>query len=190
MSIKPKRFGLKYDPPTLLLEYETAQKKKRRRSMPVKGLAPSSTASKIVDDLVKKNPQHLGARVVSSKQLTRLIQKLLDRQKKPTAAPLASMPASKPSLSSLPKASVSAKDLLPDFGDKDLNKLGDAELKAAKSQMDTAFEATRLKPGDPGYQYDKRIEFKPAAEASDWDDGDDDIEEEVDDEVDWDELLK
>ena len=38
-----------------------------------------------------------------------------------------------------------------------LNKLGDVELKAAKAKMDVAFNANQKKPGDAGYQYDKRV---------------------------------
>jgi hypothetical protein len=43
----------------------------------------------------------------------------------------------------------------------DLNKLSDGELKTAKKQMDTLFDANRLKPGDPGYVYDKRVRIPP-----------------------------
>lgn len=35
----------------------------------------------------------------------------------------------------------------------------------------------QLRPGDPGYVYDKQVEFTPAAEANDWDDSGDEDEE-------------
>ena len=43
------------------------------------------------------------------------------------------------------------------------------ELAAHKAAMEEGFEKHRLKPGDPGYQHDKRVEFE-ATEANDWDD--------------------
>lgn len=35
--------------------------------------------------------------------------------------------------------------------------------------MSVRFEANRLKPGDPGFQYDVAKDFSPAVEASGWD---------------------
>jgi centrosomal protein CEP19 len=52
----------------------------------------------------------------------------------------------------------------------DLQRVGPAALQAAKAKMETVFEAKRVKPGDPGYVWDKRVEFTPSEEASDWDD--------------------
>lgn len=39
----------------------------------------------------------------------------------------------------------------------DLNSVSEDVLRKAKSQMNAAFENNRLKPGDPGYVYDKRV---------------------------------
>lgn len=39
----------------------------------------------------------------------------------------------------------------------DLNNLDDQELKKVKSKMDVLFQQNQKKPGDPGYQYDKRV---------------------------------
>lgn len=48
----------------------------------------------------------------------------------------------------------------------------------------TAFLANQLKPGDPGFKYDVRKEFKPDPEVSnEWDDDDDllELDESLDD---------
>ena len=58
----------------------------------------------------------------------------------------------------------------------DLNKLSDAELKAHKAAMEVNFQKNNVKKGDPGFQYDKRVDFKyNAANAADdsWDESDD-----------------
>ncbi|KAH9111017.1 hypothetical protein AeMF1_014378 [Aphanomyces euteiches] len=80
---------------------------------------------------------------VSSAQLTRVVQKLLAKAK-----PLANLPTA------------------------DYNSVSESQLRLVKDKMDTVFNAHVVKPGKPGYEYDKQIEFKPT-EASDWDDDDD-----------------
>ena len=40
--------------------------------------------------------------------------------------------------------------------------------------MDVHFEDKQLKPGDPGYVYDRQVEFGEAEEPSGWDDSDED----------------
>ena len=53
-----------------------------------------------------------------------------------------------------------------DYSNTDLNKCGDYELKRHKLNMDKGFAKTQLKPGDQGFEYDKRVEFKqPAKDA-------------------------
>lgn len=63
----------------------------------------------------------------------------------------------------------------------DLNKLPDAELKAHKAAMEVGFSANAVKKGDPGFKYDKRVNFKYNAEQAaenSWDDSEDEEEEE------------
>ncbi|KAJ3416072.1 hypothetical protein HDV05_003431 [Chytridiales sp. JEL 0842] len=50
----------------------------------------------------------------------------------------------------------------------DLNKLTDQELEKVKKIMDVEFEKKRLKPGDPGFQYEVNKTFE-AEEENDWD---------------------
>jgi len=62
---------------------------------------------------------------------------------------------------------LDAESFLASFGD--LNRVGDASLRAAKAKMDVVFDANRLKPGDEGYVYDLRVDFQPPTETSEWD---------------------
>jgi hypothetical protein len=43
-----------------------------------------------------------------------------------------------------------------------LNKLDNKTLAKHKAAMEKGFSANQLKPGDAGYEYDKRIDFKKA----------------------------
>lgn len=52
----------------------------------------------------------------------------------------------------------------------DLNKVTEVELALAKKRMEQDFNKNRLKPGDPGFEYDKQVDFGPATEDNDWDD--------------------
>jgi hypothetical protein len=67
-----------------------------------------------------------------------------------------------------------------DMKNKNLNKLDNEELAAYKRAMDKDFGSKQLKPGDPGFVYDKVVEFQkssaPLADDS-WGE-DDEVEEE------------
>ena len=54
--------------------------------------------------------------------------------------------------------------------------MGDEELKAHKAAMEVNFQKNNIKKGDPGFQYDKRVNFKynaDEAEDNSWDESDD-----------------
>lgn len=57
-----------------------------------------------------------------------------------------------------------------------MNKLTNEEIAAHKKKMDEKFNKNQLKPGDPGFVYDKRIEFTKKVENDEeeensWDEG-------------------
>jgi len=54
----------------------------------------------------------------------------------------------------------------------DLNGLSDAELDAVKQKMDVKFSSNQIKPGEEGFEYDKRENFDPI-ETCKWDESDD-----------------
>jgi hypothetical protein len=67
-----------------------------------------------------------------------------------------------------------------DYKNTNLNKLSDYELKMHKMKMDEDFSKKQLKPGDPGFEYDKRVKFDYAddeLEDNSWDEADNDDEE-------------
>ena len=52
-----------------------------------------------------------------------------------------------------------------------LNKLGDFELNKVKQDMDVDFNKNKLKPGDEGFEYDKRVDFDEIEKVDgSWDD--------------------
>ena len=69
-----------------------------------------------------------------------------------------------------------------DYGD--LQRVSEVELRRAKEDMNKGFEQNALRPGDPGYEYNKEVDFGSAVEESGWDDeeSDEDYEEDYEDE--------
>jgi len=61
----------------------------------------------------------------------------------------------------------------------DLNKADETVVAKAKELMDEDFHQKALRPGDEGFEYDKRIEFEVVQGAGDWDDESGSEEEEL-----------
>lgn len=62
--------------------------------------------------------------------------------------------------------------------DEDMNVLSPAQLAQRKAMMDEAFQKNLVKPGDPGYVYDKVVTFSESAkDSNEWDDEEEDNKE-------------
>ena len=71
-----------------------------------------------------------------------------------------------------------------DYKNKDLNKCGDYELKRHKLNMDKQYNKNILRPGDKGFEYDKRADFKRDASElveDSWDEDNDNFNDNDDD---------
>ncbi len=62
----------------------------------------------------------------------------------------------------------------------DLNRADEEVVQKAKELMDEDFEQRVLRPGDPGFVYDKRVDFEIVEGPGDWDDASDADEPSVD----------
>lgn len=147
----PKKCGIRYDPPTLVLEYVVlATGKLHRRCMPLRHLTgnslPETEARKF-----KSNPKH-GKYLdkISQDKLARIIGKCVKYLKGSEA-----ISGKKPV-----RLNLDDDDLMGgDTGTLDLNKLNDSELQFEKSKMNKDFLVKQIKPGDPDYEYDKEVDF-------------------------------
>lgn len=78
-EILPTRFGLKFDPPTIILEYESvASKKLYLHIMPVNELEPSHDPQDWLEILKKEHSGYLNSKLIEESQLLGLIQRLQD----------------------------------------------------------------------------------------------------------------
>jgi centrosomal protein CEP19 len=76
-EISPKRFGLKYDPPTIILEYRVPAKNKLYlHIMPMPELESSHDPYDWLDILRKEHKPFLDPKLIEEKQILNLIEKL------------------------------------------------------------------------------------------------------------------
>lgn len=145
----PKRFGLKYNPPTIVLEYLVPSTGKLyHHKMRLRNLQPMDNVREWIQILRKKHSMYLPPAKVSDEQITDLINHLQSRIEQNNSG-------------STKRPSLEQEDM-------DLNKLTPEEVMVYKQEMDKVFRENAKRPGDPGYLYDVRKEFK-IVEDSGWD---------------------
>ena len=83
-NVEPIRFALKVTPPTIILEFRDKNKGEKLylRQFTIKKLKGDSNVDKVTKNLQKKCKNFLAAHLVETKQLRRLVQKLVDHQLK------------------------------------------------------------------------------------------------------------
>lgn len=140
----PKKFGIRFTPPALILVYEDKNKnnKLRKYVMPIRNFRTSSSVNFVAQNLKSRHEKMLDP--VSTIQIEKML-RILQEHLKGTDTEEAIEVANK-------EFNVSP--------DEDLNKLGDDEIKRKKQIMDETFNKNRIKPGDPDFVYDKRIDFE------------------------------
>ncbi|XP_041066493.1 centrosomal protein of 19 kDa [Carcharodon carcharias] len=163
MAYVPRKCGVKFKPPAIVLIYEDENTKKiRRRLIPVRNFSKFSDCSQAAEQM-KNNPRHqVYLNRVSQQQLQKLHQLLRD------------------SLNGL-SLDQSLETILRENSinpEEDLNKLDDNELAKKKKIMDELFEKNRRKPNDPEFVYDLEVDFPQEGqiESCGWDEEDQDGE--------------
>lgn len=165
----PKKCGIRYEPPTLILEYVVvATGKVHRRSMPLRDLAPSSDPTTQARKL-KNSPKHgKYLEKVTQDRLVRVLGKCV-KYLKGASAITAGAGRARPV-----RLDLSGDDLLGTPADMDMNKLPDSELAHEKSKMSRDFADKQIKPGDAGYEYEKEVDFGEGnLGAVEWDEDED-----------------
>ncbi|KAG8466089.1 hypothetical protein KFE25_005659 [Diacronema lutheri] len=179
VGLTPRKFGLTFSPPSLTVTYTANERKTRRRNIPVRNLSAKSDATAVAAQLATAHADLLSR--VQPAQLESLVRRLVEAVAKRDAASAAwSASCEASSASAHPAAGALGTAGAPGAGrpaggaavggSENLNALDDAALAVVKAEMDVGFSASRLRPGDPGYVYDKRVEFAPPHERSEWDD--------------------
>jgi centrosomal protein CEP19 len=161
-SIEVRRFAIKFEPPTLVVEYQKHLKTYVKKiKLNTKGGSSSleGRVKALTDLIIENNIDVVGPEIVSREQIEDLVQMIFQKK------------ILRPADTDTATDQISNKQLDP-FGD--LNKASDDVVERAKQTMSVDFEAKRLKPGDEGYEYDKQTDFEPPSGVSEWDEDEED----------------
>ena len=163
----PKKCGIKYSPPTLVLIYEdTVMEKMKRRSIPLKKLTHTSVVEEVIDNLYTKSKHSVYLSKIPRIQIEGLVGKIIRELAESNPRILPQVPRT----STPTPTSTAAAEL-------DLNKFGDFELKREKEKMDLLFEKNKVCQENKDFEYDIDVDFERGAKVeSGWDSGDDVIE--------------
>lgn len=191
-TVKVLRIAMRAHPPEVVLQYERPIGHPRcRRILLEKYLqqtgptAPLARRLALAHDALLAEPEWQRVLV----KLQRMMQVAAEDAKVPSkvvaAPPLASSSELIPGAEGRAKGETAVSMQKADLGllyrdperaleNVDLNDADDMTLREFKEVMDEKFKANAVRPGDPGYVYDKRIEVGKPTERSEWDDSDSD----------------
>lgn len=144
MMCTAKKCGIRFQPPAIVLIYESEIKGKiRQRIMPVRNFSKFSDCTRAAEQL-KNNPRHKSyLEQVTLRQLEKLFSFLRGYL----------------SGESLAETMEQIRRETTIDPEEDLNKLDDKELAKRKSIMDELFEKNQKKKDDPNFVYDIEVEF-------------------------------
>ena len=153
----PKRFGLTYNPPQIVVEYQKPSSGKLyHHKIKLHKLSPKSKISEIIEDIYKNHNIYLNHNKVSKAQIIQLVEKLREKY-----------------ISNNNKDDVSINkrnSLKYDIGtNENFNGLSTEELNEKKAYMDKFYEKHNIKVGDKNFQYDIRKDFANDGNPE-WDD--------------------
>lgn len=139
----PRKCGIRFCPPALILVYEDKVRGNRLRKcvMPVRNFRASSDVNFMAQDLKRRHEKALHS--VPNIQVEKMLRVLQEHMKG----------------SELFDAVQVVNKEYTVGSDEDLNKLGDDVLRRKKEIMDQTFNKNRIKPEDPEFVYDKQVDF-------------------------------
>ena len=151
----PKRFGLAYNPPQIVVEYQKPSSGKlyHHKIKLQKLLSLKSKISEIIEEIYKNHNIYLNHNKVSKAQIIQLVEKLKEKY-----------------VLNENKNDLNKKNSLKyDIGINDnFNGLSIEELNAKKAYMDKFYDKNNIKVGDKNFQYDIRKDFVNDGNAE-WD---------------------
>ena len=151
----PKRFGLTYNPPQIVVEYQKPSSGKlyHHKIKLQKLLSLKSKISEIIEEIYKNHNIYLNHNKVSKAQIIQLVEKLKEKY-----------------VLNENKNDLNRKNSLKyDIGINDnFNGLSIEELNAKKAYMDKFYDKNNIKVGDKNFQYDIRKDFVNDGNAE-WD---------------------
>ena len=170
----PKRFGLNYNPPQIIIEYlMPSTGKLYHHTMRLHKFTKEKKTIDALKELIDRHGQYLSQSKISSAQLIKLIEKLkANLKQKKQSKENTKEPEVQPKPKEVEKVEkVEEKEEDEDeYNFDDLNKLEDDAVNEKKNQMEKFYKKNSIKEGDENFQYDVRKDFDHDEYAAEWDD--------------------
>lgn len=170
----PKRFGLKYNPPQIVMEYLTPSTGKLyHHKIKLYKLKSDSNLQEVMKEVYEKHYHYLDAKKIQPNQIVskkiynlflELVEKLksnLKRCESLTDSKTKEIISQEKDL----KSSIEIDELEEDddyykffdYDKEDLNRLSAEDLKTRKDAMEKLYQKNAVLPGDDGFQFDVRV---------------------------------
>jgi centrosomal protein CEP19 len=153
----PKRFGLKYNPPQIVIEYLVPSTGKLYHHK-IKIKKSEAPLQEIVKEIYEKHYPYLDNKKINPTQVVRLLEKLLNSKNNETQKSKEEKKQEKVDINELEDEDDDYYKFF-DYENEDLNKLNDEELKKRKDQMEKLYEKNKVNPGDENYVFDVRVKI-------------------------------
>ena len=156
----PKRFGISYKPPQIVVEYQKLSNNKLyHHKIKLHKFSSDAKISEIIDDMYKRHNVYLNHKRVNKAQIIQLVEKLREKLKNENE-----------------EKNKNDVKLVYNIKNENLNKLNKEELDQKKKEMDIFYEQNNIKKTDKNFQYDVRKDFNNNEGLADWDDDEEDEE--------------
>ena len=153
----PKRFGISYKPPQIVVEYQKLSNNKLyHHKIKLHKFSSDAKISEIIDDMYKRHNVYLNHKRVNKAQIIQLVEKLREKLKNENE-----------------EKNKNDVKLVYNIKNENLNKLNKEELDQKKKEMDVFYEQNNIKKTDKNFQYDVRKDFNNNEGLADWDDEED-----------------
>ena len=156
----PKRFGISYKPPQIVVEYQKISNNKLyHHKIKLHKFSSNTKISEIIDDMYKRHNVYLNHKKVNKAQIIQLVEKLREKLKNENE-----------------EKNKNDVKIVYNIKNENLNKLNKEELDQKKKEMDVFYEQNNIKKTDKNFQYDVRKDFNNNEGLADWDDDEEDEE--------------
>ena len=153
----PKRFGISYKPPQIVIEYQKLSNNKLyHHKIKLHKFSSNTKISEIIDDMYKRHNVYLNHKKVNKAQIIQLVEKLREKLKNENE-----------------EKNKNDVKIVYNIKNENLNKLNKEELDQKKKEMDIFYEQNNIKKTDKNFQYDVRKDFNNNEGLADWDDEED-----------------
>ena len=158
----PKRFGISYNPPQIVVEYQKLSNNKLyHHKIKLHKFSSNTKISEIIDYMYKRHNIYLNHKKVNKAQIIQLVEKLREKLNQKNEND---------------EKNKNDVKLVYNIKNENLNKLNKEELDQKKKEMDVFYDQNNIKKTDKNFQYDIRKEFNNNEGLADWDDDEEDEE--------------